>query len=107
MRSFYDTVVLMGGFPRDHIYAIPQILRAEELKGIGTDYRTVALFAPRSLKDMLVHEEEDQKNAFRTFPLDTVRSLLSEGALQLLVDAEVARNSSRSKRLDSNVEVKW
>jgi hypothetical protein len=89
-----DDRPLRGGIPRDCVYAVTQILRAEELKGIGKDYRTFALFAPRSLKEMLVYEEADQKHGFRTFPLDTVRSLLSDGALQLLVDAEVARDSS-------------
>ena len=86
-----DGQPLMGGSPRDRVYAVTRMLKAKELKGIGKDYISFLLFAPRSLKGMLVQEEADKKNGFRTFPLDGVRSLLSDDALQLLVDTEIQR----------------
>ncbi len=88
---------LRGGNPRDNVYAIKRILRAEVLKGIGYDYSTFALFAPRSLKAMLVQEEADKKNGFRTFPLDEVRRLLPDDTLQRLVAAEVIRNRTSGR----------
>lgn len=76
---------LFGGNPTDPIHARARTLKAEELKGIGYDYDTYTLFAPRTLNALYVQMNADTRNGFPVIPYDDTAALISPEVVSDLV----------------------
>lgn len=80
-----------AGFPSDPIYCC--VSPPDKWKGIGYNYPTYGLFAPRSLKRLYVHMDADRLNGIPPVAYDNTAERIPKGVVDKLAAAIVARQN--------------
>jgi hypothetical protein len=83
---------LAVSFPLDPVYASVRTLSADQLKGIGYEYRTYTLFSPRSLNAIYRQMNSDRENGFPVMPYDDTANLIPPKIVE-----EIFRSSFQGK----------